>query len=510
MRAEDTRTQPLVELRNISKRFGATQALDGVSLDIRPGEVHALVGENGAGKSTLGKIVSGVYSADEGEVLINGDRVFRWTPGAAQRRGVSMIAQELALVPDLTVAQNVFLGAEKHRFGLLSRDLLSRFRKLEEEAGFGLDGRATVRDLRIADQQKVEILRSLARDARVIVMDEPTSSLSAHEMEQLEELMRALTRRGCSVVYVSHFLDSVLRVADRVTVMRDGRRIETVDAAEITKHHLVTSMLGREMEQAFPVRRPASATEEEPVLSVSNLSTLTGVEDMSFEVRAGEIVGLLGLVGSGRTECLRAIFGMDRVESGRVSLAGEDWTGRSPQESIAAGLILVPEDRHKDGLVLVRSVRENIALASLPRRARAGFVRPHAERAAALELARDLEMRPLQIELPVGSFSGGNQQKALIAKALAARPKVIILDEPTRGVDVGAKRTIYELIAHLAADGMGVLLISSEHEEVMELTHRAYLVSEGRTIEEIVTTQHSVDDVLYKLFRVCDDEEPAA
>lgn len=500
----------LVELRGIDKRFGATQALDGVSLEVRAGEIHALVGENGAGKSTLGKVIAGVYAADRGEVLVDGQAVDRWNPGIAQRRGIAMIAQELALVPDLTVAQNVFLGAEEHRFGVERRNLNTRFAALDAEVGFGLDPRAKVRGLRIADQQKVEILRSLARNARVIVMDEPTSSLTAHEMTQLEDLMRLLRDRGCCVIYVSHFLDSVLGVADRITVLRDGRLIETVDTASVGKHDLVTAMLGREMDQAYPARPAAPGSEVPPVLEARGLRTRTGVADMSFAVRPGEIVGLLGLVGSGRTECLRAVFGLDEIVAGELRFDGRDWTGRSAKQSIDAGLVLVSEDRHKDGLVLLRSVRENIALASLAARSRGGLIDTRREKTVAEELARSLEMRPLDIELPVGWFSGGNQQKALLGKALAVRPKAIILDEPTRGVDVGAKRTIYELIARLAVEGIGVLLISSEHEEIMELAHRAYLVSEGQTFGEIVPERTTVEDVLFQLFHVTPGEETAA
>ncbi|WP_449276972.1 sugar ABC transporter ATP-binding protein [Leucobacter sp. GX24907] len=500
----------LVELRAVDKRFGGTQALGGVSLEVRSGEIHAFVGENGAGKSTLGKVIAGIYAADRGAVVVDGSPVDRWNPGLAQRQGIAMIAQELALVPDLTVAQNVFLGAEEHRWGIERSNLDDRFAALDAEVGFGLDPRARVRDLRIADQQKVEILRSLARNARVIVMDEPTSSLTAHEMSQLEELMRLLRDRGCCVIYVSHFLDSVLGVADRITVLRDGRKIQTVERAEVTKQDLVTSMLGRELEQAYPDRPAAPDLSVAPMLRVDGLRTRTGVESMSFDVRPGEIVGLLGLVGSGRTECLRAVFGLDDVVDGTIEFTGQNWRGRSPKQSIEAGLVFVSEDRHKDGLVLQRSVRENISLASLTHRAAAGIIRTRDEKQAALEQARALEMRPLDIELPVGWFSGGNQQKALLGKALAARPKLIVLDEPTRGVDVGAKRTIYELIARLAEEGIGVLLISSEHEEIMELAHRAYLVSEGRTFGEIVPRETTVEDVLFSLFHVASGEEAAA
>ena len=501
---------PLVELRFVNKRFGGTHALNDVSLEVVAGEIHSFVGENGAGKSTLGKVIAGVYSADSGEVVVDGTPVDRWNPGIAQKRGVAMIAQELALVPDLTVAQNVFLGTEQHVFGVERRNLVERFAILDAEIQFGLNPNEKVRNLRIADQQKVEIMRALARDARVIVMDEPTSSLTAKEMEQLEALMRTLRDRGCCVIYVSHFLDSVLAVSDRITVMRDGCKIETVAAASLTKQDVVTSMLGRTLGQAYPERPAAVADSVAPVLTAANIATDTGVTDMSFEVRPGEVVGLLGLVGSGRSECARAIFGVDRMRSGSVTIDGEQLRTHSAQQSIERGFVLVSEDRHRDGLVLQRSVRENISLSSLGKVSAGGVLRIGQERERSAELARALEMRPPNIELPVSWFSGGNQQKALLAKALATNPKVVIFDEPTRGVDVGAKRTIYELIARLAESGLGVLLISSEHEEIMELAHRAYLVSEGRTIGEIVPAETTMDDVLFQLFHVPSGEESAA
>ncbi|RKQ85733.1 simple sugar transport system ATP-binding protein/ribose transport system ATP-binding protein [Mycolicibacterium mucogenicum 261Sha1.1M5] len=501
---------PLVELREISKRFGGTQALNEVSLSVSSGEIHAFVGENGAGKSTLGKVIAGIYAADWGDLLIEGASVERWNPGIAQRRGIAMIAQELALVPDLSVAQNVFLGTEQHWLGWERRNLAERFAALETEIRFGLDPHARVRDLRIADQQKVEIMRALARDARVIVMDEPTSSLTAKEMEQLEALMRTLRDRGCCVIYVSHFLDSVLNVSDRITIMRDGRRIDTVDAAAVTKQDVVTAMLGRSLGQAYPERPAPIDTAVAPVLVADGIATDTGVADMSFVVRPGEVVGLLGLVGSGRSECARAIFGVDKLRAGTVEIAGNPVLRHSPRASIERGFVLVSEDRHRDGLVLQRSVRENISLSSLSSVSTSGVVRLRKERADAESLATALEMRPPNIELPVSWFSGGNQQKALLAKALATNPRVIVLDEPTRGVDVGAKRTIYELIARLAEQGIGILLISSEHEEIMELAHRAYLVSDGKTMGEIIPADTTVDDVLFQLFHVPSEEESAA
>lgn len=508
--ADSSMTRPLVELHEISKRFGGTQALDAVTLSILPGEIHAFVGENGAGKSTLGKVIAGIYGADSGTLVVDGDQIERWNPGLAQRRGIAMIAQELALVPDLTVAQNVFLGIEEHVLGFERANLDDRFAELEKEIRFGLDPHRRVRELRIADQQKVEIMRALARNAQVIVMDEPTSSLTAKEMDQLEDLMRSLRDRGCCVIYVSHFLDSVLAVSDRITVMRDGHKIGTMQAEDATKQDIVTAMLGRALGQAYPDRSAPIDSAVEPILVATGIATDTGVADMSFEVRPGEVVGLLGLVGSGRSECARAIFGVDRLRAGVVVVGGATVTKPSPTASLERGFVLVSEDRHRDGLVLQRSVRENISLASLDRVSRGGIVSRRREKAVSGSLARSLEIRPPDIELPVSWFSGGNQQKSLLAKALATKPTMIILDEPTRGVDVGAKRTIYELIVRLAAEGIGILLISSEHEEIMELAHRAYLVSNGRTIGEVVPAETSVDDVLVQLFNVPTGEESAA
>ncbi len=499
-----------VELSGISKRFGGTQALDNVSLALRAGEIHAFVGENGAGKSTLGKVIAGIYQQDGGELRVNGRPVSKWNPSRAQKDGIVMIAQELALVPDLTVEENVFLGAEEHWAGIARHNLTQRFSKLESMVGFGLDPKAKLRDLRLADQQKVEIMRSLARDARVIVMDEPTSSLTAHEMTQLHELMFRLRDRGCTIVYVSHFLDAVLEVADRVTVMRDGHHIRTSEAALETKQSLVAAMLGRELGAAFPERPAYSGDRTNPVLRVANLTTNTGVRDMSFTVGRGEIVGLLGLVGSGRSECARAIFGADEVTGGSIEFDGRLHSKQSPGQSMASQLMFVPEDRHQDGLVLQRSVRENMALARPGLFSRFGVVNVRAEKRATQALAERLQIRPPRIELPVSGFSGGNQQKALLGKALLEKPKFVILDEPTRGVDIGAKRTIYELIVELASEGIGVLMISSEHEEIMELCHRAYLVSEGRTIGEIDPAKTTVENVLFQLFHVDAKEEKAS
>lgn len=495
-------TSPIVELRAVSKRFGGTKALDTVDLDLRTGEVHALVGENGAGKSTLGKITAGLYSPDSGELRVDGQAVGRWDPVRAQRAGVVMIAQELSLVPELTVEQNVFLGVESNTLGVMHRDVGRRFAELEAQADFRLPPKALVGDLRIADQQKVEIMRALARDARVIVMDEPTSSLTAHETERLHALIQSLRAQGRTVVYVSHFLDAVLEIADRITIMRDGVRVRTADAAAETKASMVQGMLGRELSVTFPERRPRVDAAVDPLLVVDDISTTTGVDSVSLVVRPGEIVGLLGLVGSGRSEIARAIAGADPVTAGRITYLGRERPRWNTRTAIAAGVVMVPEDRHAQGLVLERSVKENISLAFLSRFSRGGILRPRAEREGAQSLAEALSMRPPRINLEVGGLSGGNQQKALLAKWLIGDPKFVILDEPTRGVDIGAKATIYRLIADLADRGVGVLLISSEHEEVLALSTRAYTVTAGRIAGEVDPSLLGVSDVLAHLFAV--------
>ncbi|MCI2239038.1 sugar ABC transporter ATP-binding protein [Paenibacillus sp. TRM 82003] len=503
--AQSSPRRAVLDLSGITKRFGGTLALDRVDLTVTPGSVHALVGENGAGKSTLGKIAAGIYTPDAGGISVSGRSVGRWDTVRAQRQGIVMIAQELSLVRDLTVAQNVFLGIEEHRAGILRRDQRRRFAALDEVAQFGLDPSARLGDLRIADQQKVEILRALARDAKVIVMDEPTSSLTAHETQRLHEVVRRLTAQGRSVVYVSHFLESVLEVSDTVTVMRDGRRIRTGSARDETKRSLVEAMLGRELAVTFPPRPPAPAADVQPLLVATDMASDNGVRSATLAVRPGEIVGLLGLVGSGRTEIARALVGVDRVTAGTVVLDGQGLGRTSPRRSRDAGLVMVPEDRHGQGLVLARSMSENMTLAFLGRFSRWGLVDRRRERRRVGELVEQLQVRPARPELPVQGFSGGNQQKALLAKWLVGEPRLVILDEPTRGVDVGAKFAIYELIVALARRGVGVLIISSEHEEVLGLAHRAHLVCAGRTFDEVDPAHLSPEDLLRRLFAAQDD-----
>jgi simple sugar transport system ATP-binding protein/ribose transport system ATP-binding protein len=487
-----------VELRDISKSFGGTHALEGVSLAIGHGSIHALVGENGAGKSTLGKIISGVHSPDHGQLLLAGELVRFRSPRDAISRGVISIAQELATVPSLTVAENVFLGVEPRQAGFQNRrELRRRYTELAASVGFELDGDANVGRLRTADQQKVEILRALCRNAQLIVMDEPTAALSRPDAEALHLVVRQLARSGTTVVLVSHFLNEVLELADEVTILRDGRLVQTVPAAGQTEDSLLSAMLGRPLDAAFPPRRlvPADA----PVLLSVRGLTAPGVNDVSFDLRAGEILGLAGLVGAGRTELARAIYRANRVRAGTVSVMGPaaaagpagpaeaagmvSVTG-TPRTAMRAGLAMIPESRKEQGLLPGRSVVENVTLSSLAQISRAGIVRPRPERRAVRDMLTKVDVRGGGQAVAASALSGGNQQKLLFARSLLRDPLVLIADEPTRGVDVGAKRAIYELLASLTGRGLGVLLISSDVEEILGLAHRVLVMRAGQIAAE--------------------------
>ena len=488
-----------IRTQRLGVSFAAISVLRNITLDIAVGEIHGLVGENGAGKSTLGKVLGGYYAATTGQMEVFGQPADPWNPRAALARGVALMHQELQLVPALTVAQNVFLGIEEKRFGILRRTESGRLALLMASSGFALDPDAVVSTLPIADRQKIEILRALARDAKVIVMDEPTSSLAKDEVRQLHQTMRQLRDQGCTVIYVSHFLDDILSVSDRVTVLRDGDHVLTEDAGRLTKGSIVAAMLGNgKTETPFPDRKVTARTE--PALEVTGLTALNGARDLSFTIHRGEIVGLIGLVGSGRSEIARAIIGAD-PSTGRVRLAGQVFDNRTPYRSTRRGIVMVPEDRRKQGLVMALPVRANMTLPHLRAFSMGGLMRPAAERQTALEFIRYLRVRPANVEGDIAALSGGNQQKVLIAKWLVGDPKVVILDEPSRGVDVGARERIHEAIAELAARGVAVLLISSEIEEVLGLAHRAYLVDKGRIVEEVDPTAVDEAFVLAALFR---------
>jgi simple sugar transport system ATP-binding protein/ribose transport system ATP-binding protein len=489
-----------VAARGISKRFGGVQALRDVDLEIERGSIHALVGENGAGKSTLGRILAGAHRPDDGELWVDGRRVDYRAPRDALRDGITIITQEPTLVPDRSVQENVFLGVERGTAGVLNdRRTSRRFAALVAQTGIELPGRRLARTLRVADQQKVEILRAIARDARLFVMDEPTSALTTDEAERLFELIRRVRERGATVVYVSHFLPEVLGLADAVTVLRDGKVVRTSATSEETPERLVTAMLGRSLDLTFP-EKTAVPADAPVVLSVRGLSKPPSVQDVSFEVRAGEIVGLAGLIGSGRSGVARAIFGADRAAAGEIEVDGRRLAARSPRGAIHGGVAMLPEDRKRQGLLMLRSITDNVTLPHLDDVSSAGVVSTRRERKRTSQLIARLDVRTRSNTALVNTLSGGNQQKVLFAKWLFRRPRVFIADEPTRGVDVGAKRAIYELIESLAAEGIAVLLISSEHEEVLGLAHRVLVMRGGRIVAEFDEQTMSEDAVLHAAF----------
>jgi ribose transport system ATP-binding protein len=473
-----------LELLDVAKHFGGVQALSGVTLAVRRGAVHALVGENGAGKSTLGRIVSGALSADAGRMVLEGRDVAFRSPRHALEHRVAAIAQEPAVVPHLTVAQNVFLGMEPRRASFVRNRRLARaYAVLAETAGFELPGGAPAGRLRPADQQKLEILRALSRDAQLLVMDEPTAALGAEETRHLHDVVRRLAAAGKTIVLVSHFLGEVLELADAVTVLRDGRIVKTAPTAAETEASLVEAMLGRPLTSTFPARRPPPP-DAPVVLAVRDL-VAPGVDGVSLELRAGEILGLAGLVGAGRTELARAVFGAAAVGSGEAVLAGGTKLGRSPRASLRAGLAMIPESRKDDGLLYGRSSVENATLSRLAELSTAGVVRRRRQRRAGGEVLDRCGVRGASYSAPVAALSGGNQQKVLLARMLLCNPRAVIADEPTRGVDVGAKRAIYDFLASLAGDGLGVLLISSELEEIVGLAHRVLVMRRGRLVAEL-------------------------
>ena len=477
-----------VELQDVSKSFGGTHALEGVSLAIGHGSIHALVGENGAGKSTLGKIIAGVHLPDHGQLLLAGEPVRFRSPRDAISRGVILIAQELAIVPLLTVAENVFLGVEPRRVGFQNRrELRRRYTELAASVGFELDGDSHVGSLRTADQQKVEIMRALCREAQLIVMDEPTAALSRADAKALHVVSRQLARSGTTVVLVSHFLSEVLELADEVTILRDGRLVQDRVRRRADRGlAAIQAMLGRSLDATFPPRRPVPA-DAPVVLSVRGL-TAPGVNDVSFDLRAGEILGLAGLVGAGRTELARAVYRANQAGAGTVSMvsaAGRTSVTGTPRLAMRAGLAMIPESRKEQGLLLGRSVSENVTLSSLAQLSRAGVVRPRPERRAVRDVLTRVDVRGGGPAVVASALSGGNQQKLLFARSLLRDPRVLIAHEPTRGVDVGAKRAIYELLASLTGSGLGVLLISSDVEEILGLAHRVLVMRAGRIVAEL-------------------------
>jgi ABC-type sugar transport system ATPase subunit len=477
-------TPPAVAFEHVTKRFPGVLALEDVTFSIATGTCHALCGENGAGKSTLGKILAGIYRPDAGQVMVEGRAVDFGGPQAALQAGLGIVHQELAFCDNLTVAENLCLGSLPATATFVSRrEMAQRAEEMLGATGARLDVRRRMRELTIGQQQVVQIAAAIGRGARIIVFDEPTSSLSQHEADRLYDLIDRLRARGVTAIYVSHRMDEIFRLCDAVTVLRDGRHVDTRPIISLDRAALVEMMIGRRLEEYFPAHVEGKPGEE--LLRVEGLTSPAGFRDISFHVRAGEVLGFAGLVGAGRSEIAQALFGLDHHAHGRIHVAGQPVTLRSPEAAMDHGIGLVPEDRKRQGLVLSMSAMSNITLATLERLARLGFIRRAQERLLARTYFERLRVRAASPDVIAAGLSGGNQQKLVLAKWLAAQCRILILDEPTRGVDVGAKAEIHALIDRLAADGCAVILISSELPEVLHLSTRILVLREGRIAGEL-------------------------
>jgi ribose transport system ATP-binding protein len=487
---------PAVEMRGVSKAFPGVQALSDVSMVVDAGEVHMLLGQNGAGKSTLIKILYGAYHPDSGEFLIDGRQVRITSPAAARRLGIGVIFQEFSLVPHLSVAQNLFLGREpsgRIPFTIDYGQLHDRARQVLDALQIDVDVRLPVHRLGVAQQQMVEIAKALSQNARILVMDEPTAALSEREIDVLFDRIRSLRRDGMAIVYISHRLREVFEIGDRITVLRDGQRVATARPGDTTARDLVRMMVGRDLEAAS--RTAFCSRPGEVVLQTRNLSAANGVSGVDVQVRAGEIVGFAGLVGAGRTELARAIFGLDRRLSGEVSLRGQSLPG-DPVVAVRRGIGLVPESRQAEGLALMHSVQDNALLAGLRRHFPRGWYRPRRARRLAAGLIEQLHIATPSPNRAVKYLSGGNQQKVVVAKWLSAESRVFIFDEPTRGIDVGGKAEIYRLLERLVADGAAVMLISSELPELVAVCDRAYVMRDKTIVGELLRGELTEENIL--------------
>ncbi|MGO9582727.1 MAG: sugar ABC transporter ATP-binding protein [Acidimicrobiales bacterium] len=496
----------MLEFEGIIKTYGPARVLDNVSLTLPAGQIHAVVGENGAGKSTLTRIAAGLVRQDRGRVLVAGEPIRSASPRAARSAGVGIVTQELTSVPARTVLENVFLGVPVAGFGSLRRSPAAReYDKICEETGFWLPPDAVVRDLSLADQQILEVLRCLARRPRVLIMDEPTSSLDESRADQLLALLRRLSEQGVAVMFVSHLLREVLATTDTVTVLRDGVRVSTEPTAEESEVSLIQKMVGRPLGVLYGSKR-LPAADAKVVLQASDIWRGKEVSGVSLTIKEGEIVGLAGLIGAGRSEFARCLIGAERCDRGSVRIAdGKPLRPRHPRETIGVGLLMVPEDRKGQGLILGRSVAENLALSKLRGVGHWGFALPRWLEKQAQEWVTRSDIRPRNPSVLVQDLSGGNQQKVLLSKWLACDPKVLIADEPTRGVDVGAKVTIHQMIIEAAATGIGVLLISSEIEELIGLAHRILVFRKGTIVGEFEEATASRERIIAAAFGTAPD-----
>jgi rhamnose transport system ATP-binding protein len=486
---------PLIELRGLSKSYGGVHALSDVSFGIEASSVHALVGENGAGKSTLVKILTGIVSSDSGEILVDGELVAINDPPSAYRLGMLAMYQEPTVFPDLSVAENVFVGRQP-RTGAHTvdwREMGSRAKAILDELGADFGPDRPVRGLGVADRQLLEIAKALSSDARLLIMDEPTAALSPPEVERLFEIVRRLRDRGVAIVFISHRLEEVTAISDTVTILRDGQHVATRPTAGLPQAEMIQLMVGRSLEQLFPKEE---AEIGDVVVKAEGLGRRGVFGGVSFELRRGEIVGLAGFVGAGRTEVARAIFGIDKLDAGSLWIDGEVFHPRSPRAALRRGLAYLPEDRLSQGLIQPMSISVNASLAVLPRLSPLGFLRPSAERSLTRRFMEQLSIKAFGPSQVVRSLSGGNQQKVALSKWLAAEPKILILDEPTHGVDVGTKAAIHQIISTLATQGLSILLISSELPEILGMSDRVIVMREGRLVTELSRAEATPERVI--------------
>jgi len=484
----------IAQVEHICKSFSGVPALTDVHFNLKAGEVHALLGENGAGKSTLVKIMSGVYTKDSGSMTIFGNSVETLTPKRAQELGIAIIHQELNLCQHLTVAENMFLGREIHKYGFLSRrETNQAAAEILNNLQIDLDPETLVSTLQVSKQQMVEIAKALSTNARILIMDEPTSALTAKEIDDLFTIIRKLRDDGCGIIYISHRLDELQYIVDRVTVLRDGKYIKTMDFCDTTQNEIISLMVGRAIEDKFP---RVSCEVGDVVFEVKGLNAGRMVRDINIKLREGEIVGIAGLMGAGRTETTRAIFGIDPKESGEIFIKGEPITVNKPMDAIKQGLVLVPEDRKKDGLCTKLSMRSNIGLPNLDILNVFTFVENNKEKDMANNVVTNLKVRLSSIEADAASMSGGNQQKLVVGKWLARDAKVILFDEPTRGIDVAAKIEIYNIMNKLKQEGIGVLFVSSEMPEIIGFSDRIIVMCDGRITGELTREQATQDKIM--------------
>ncbi len=494
-------------MENISKSFPGVRALDDVSLHVGAGEVLGLVGQNGAGKSTLMKILSGVYSVDEGEIYLEGQPVHITDPHQAQELGIAIIYQELNLMPNLTVMENILIGREPGPPIFFNRGkMVSESQAILDHLKLDLSPKSLVRTLSVAEQQMVEIAKTISRKVKVLIMDEPTSALSETEAATLFEIIGELKQTGIGIIFISHRLEEVLDISDRITVLRDGQHVGDVDVEDTSKEELITMMVGHSLESFFHVDEMSEAPKQaDVVLEVRNLSRsgtaldpdATVLENVSFDLRRGEILGLAGLVGAGRTELARTIFGADKRESGEIIVEGAPVPINSPQDAIALGLGLLPEDRKEQGLILGMAVRQNMSLVDLAEFTHLGFVQRRKETQTVMDYVNRFEIRTPDIERRVVNLSGGNQQKVVISKWLMVKPKILIMDEPTRGIDVGAKSDIYDLMRQLASEGISIIMISSEFPELIAMCDRIVCLTEGRVTGVVPREEASLETLMH-------------